>query len=339
MRGDSSSILCLTIGDPAGIGPEIAADLISSGIIEGTGTIIVGNAESLFKQKGIDPGLFERIEPEGVAGLDRKDVRTSRPLIVDIEAREPIESGRPSAEGGRISARAIEIAVELVKMGVVDAIVTGPISKEALSLASYPYRGHTSMFSKLFDAPDCQMVMVAGSLRVLLLTRDMPLAEVPGRISGELIEKAVMVASEGLKRWWGIEKPRIAISALNPHAGDGGVLGREEIEIIEPAVDSLRSNGVMVEGPFPADTMFVEWEKKDFDLFIVMYHDQGMIPFKMVGFESGVNVTIGLPVIRTSVSHGTAYDIVGKGRARSGSLIEAFKLARKCAIPLSGKEL
>jgi len=335
----SSSILCVTIGDPSGIGPEITADLISSGAMKGTRSIIVGNAESLLKEPGVDSGLIRKVDIESVASLKREDVDPSLPVIVDIKTSAPFEKGRPSAEGGRVSARAIEVAVELVKRGVVDAIVTGPISKEALSLAGYPYRGHTGMFSKLFKSPDCQMVMVAGSLRVLLVTRDMPLAEVPERINRELIERAVMVVHEALKKWWNISRPRIAISALNPHAGDGGVLGTEEQEIIGPAVDSLRSRGIVVEGPFPADTMFVEWEKKGFDLFVVMYHDQGMIPFKMVGFDTGVNVTVGLPVIRTSVSHGTAYDIVGKGVARSGSLKEAFMLARRCATSFSEREL
>jgi len=336
---DSSSILCLTIGDPSGIGPEITADLILSGAMKGTRSVIVGNAKSLLEEPGVDSSLIRKVDIEAVASLNRGEISESLPFIIDIKANEPFEKGKPSAEGGRISARAIEIAVELVKRGVVDAIVTGPISKEALSLAGYPYRGHTGMFSKLFNAPHCQMVMVAGSLRVLLVTRDIPLAEVPDRISRELIERAVMVAHEALKKWWNIDQPRIAISALNPHAGDGGVLGTEEQEIIGPAIDSLKSRGVVVEGPFPADTMFVEWEKKGFDLYVVMYHDQGMIPFKMVGFDTGVNVTVGLPVIRTSVSHGTAYDIVGKGIARSGSLREAFMLARRCASPFSDRDL
>lgn len=328
---DRSGIrIALTIGDPAGIGPEITASLLKKGVLSGVQTVIVGSVDSLFSElqgdakKGLRSMSFEEF-------LDRSEgEELNFPLMIDIPRRGGIKKGVPGSEGGRISGRAVEIAAELARRGMVDAIVTGPLSKEALALAGFPYRGHTEMLSDLLGSPDCQMVMVAGELRILILTRDMPLADVPSSITKGRIERAVEVAVDGLREWWGIESPRIAVSSLNPHAGDGGVLGMEEIEVIEPALSYLKGKGYRVDGPFPADTLFFKWEKKGYDLYVAMYHDQGMIPFKMAGFNEGVNVTLGLPVIRTSVCHGTAYDIAGKRVAKSGSLENAFTLAIRC---------
>jgi len=335
---DGSDIrIALTAGDPAGIGPEIVAALIAKGVLERAQTIVIGSAESILDELPGDTGdglACLRLE-EFLEESSRRNL--SFPVIIDIPVEGEVSKGAPSAEGGRISGRAVEIAAELARRDFVDAIVTAPLSKEALALAGFPYRGHTEMLAKLLNSPDCQMVMVAGNLRILILTRDMPLADVPSSVTEERIERAIEVAVEGLSTWWGIEGPRIAVSALNPHAGDGGVLGSEEIEVIGPALFLLKKRGYRVEGPFPADTLFFEWEKKGYDLFVAMYHDQGMIPFKMVGFNEGVNVTLGLPIIRTSVSHGTAYDIAGKKAARSGSLESAFNLAVQCVETRKGK--
>jgi len=208
--------------------------------------------------------------------------------------------------------------------------VTGPISKEALGLAGYSYIGHTDMLSALLDAPDCQMIMVSGSMRIVILTRDIPLAEVPAAVTAKRLMTGVRVTDAAMRELWGIEAPRIDIAALNPHGGDGGVTGTEEGEVIIPAIAALVEDGIDARGPFPADTLFFNAQSRGCDAFVALYHDQGMIPFKMSGFDRGVNMTIGLPVVRTSVCHGTAYDIAGRGVAESGSLAAALELAVRC---------
>ena len=218
----------------------------------------------------------------------------------------------------------------MAKKGIVEGIVTGPISKKALNLGGYYFKGHTAMLSEMMDAPDCQMMMVAGGLRILILTRDIPLADVPSMVTPERITAGVRETCRALKENFGIKSPVIKVAALNPHAGDGGINGREEIEIISPAIERLRAEGIDVSGPVPADTLFYNWGKSGVDAFIALYHDQGMIPFKVNGFKNGVNMTIGLPVLRTSVCHGTAYDIAGKGIADPASLEAAVTLASEC---------
>jgi len=208
--------------------------------------------------------------------------------------------------------------------------VTGPISKEALGLAGYSYIGHTDMLSDLLGAPDCQMMMVSGALRIVILTRDIPLAEVPSAVTGKRLMTGIRVTDAALRELWGVENPRIDIAALNPHGGDGGVTGTEEGEVIILAIEALAREGIDARGPFPADTLFYHPEKRGCDAFVALYHDQGMIPFKMSGFDRGVNMTIGLPTVRTSVCHGTAYDIAGRGEAESGSLASALELAVHC---------
>jgi 4-hydroxythreonine-4-phosphate dehydrogenase len=210
--------------------------------------------------------------------------------------------------------------------------VTGPISKEALAMAGYRFRGHTEMLASLFDAPECQMMMVSGALRIVILTRDMPLREVPEAVTAARLASGVRVTAASLGELWGIKNPRIAVSSLNPHRGDGGALGNEERDTIIPALEALRDEGIRVEGPFSADTLFYNWLHKGYDAYIALYHDQGMIPFKLSGFETGVNMTVGLPIVRTSVCHGTAYDIAGSGAGRTGSLESAFSLAVECCL-------
>jgi 4-hydroxythreonine-4-phosphate dehydrogenase len=210
--------------------------------------------------------------------------------------------------------------------------VTGPISKEALALAGYRYWGHTDMLASLFNAPDCQMMMVSGALRIVILTRDMPLRDVASSVTAARLKSGVRVTVSSLEELWSISNPRIAVASLNPHRGDGGALGTEEQDTIIPALEALRGEGIRAEGPFSADTMFYNWRQKGYDAYIALYHDQGMIPFKLGGFETGVNVTVGLPTVRTSVCHGTAYDIAGSGTAGTGSLESAFLLAVECCL-------
>jgi 4-hydroxythreonine-4-phosphate dehydrogenase len=322
--------LALTVGDPGGIGPEITASLLAQRKLVGADLFVIGAYSVLSNWLPVPVCKEMRAvswrETEELAQAD------SFPVFVDTGTGRRYILGRPTAEGGRASALALETAAALAKNGVIEGIVTGPISKEALSMAGYRYRGHTDMLASLLDAPDCQMMMVSGALRIVILTRDMPLREVPAAVTEARLCCGVRVAAAALKELWGIERPRIAVSSLNPHRGDGGTLGREEIERISPALETLRAEGILVEGPFSADTLFYNWRRKGYDCYVALYHDQGMIPFKMEGFETGVNVTVGLPIVRTSVCHGTAFDIAGSGSGKTGSLESAFSLAVDCCL-------
>jgi 4-hydroxythreonine-4-phosphate dehydrogenase len=313
----------LTIGDPAGIGPEITAALLASGRDFGADLVLVGSARALEKAAGAAGASMPRLAAEEEAPDG------PFPVMIDTGGGE-VPAGGPSAEGGAVSGTAIEAAARLARKGAVEAIVTGPVSKEALSLAGYDYIGHTDMLSDLLDSPDCQMMMVSGGLRIVILTRDIPLAHVPAAVTGKRLATGVRVTASALRELWGIDRPRIDVAALNPHGGDGGVTGHEEEDVIIPAMAELSAEGIDVRGPFPADTLFYHAEKRGCDAFIALYHDQGMIPFKMAGFDRGVNMTVGLPVVRTSVCHGTAYDIAGKGEAAGGSLAAALELAVGC---------
>jgi 4-hydroxythreonine-4-phosphate dehydrogenase len=320
--------IALTVGDPSGIGPEIAASIMDGETLTGKNDYIIGAAESLL------PLLPPEISSGTVvttAGERAAENAGGTYLLIDTGGGAGTGlPHRATAEGGRISGRNIEVAVQLARKGAIGGIVTGPISKEALSLAGYRYRGHTGMLAALLDSPDCQMIMVNGRLRVVIMTRDIPLREVPEAVTGELIGRAVAVTAEGLKLNWGIENPSIAVAALNPHAGDGGTIGTEERDVIIPALERLKGEGFDITGPVPADTLFYRWKNSSLDACVAMYHDQGMIPFKTMGFEKGVNMTLGLPVVRTSVCHGTAYDLAGTGKADPGSLEAAIRLAQEC---------
>jgi len=322
--------LALTVGDPGGIGPEIAAALLARRALVGADVFVIGAYPVLSTWLPRSVCADARVIPHGEAA--NLAPPNSFPVFIDTGVDAMYARSRPTAEGGRAAGLAIEAAVILAKRGLVEGIVTGPISKEALALAGYSHASHTEMLASLFGAPDCQMLMVAGALRVVILTRDLPLRDVPRAVTGKRIEAGVRVTAASLEELFGIAKPRIAISALNPHSGDGGVLGDEERLIITPSLDALRREGYLVDGPFPADTLFYNWADKGYDAAIALYHDQGMIPFKMTAFERGVNMTIGLPIVRTSVCHGTAYDIAGEGRASTASLESAFSIAVQCCL-------
>ena len=321
--------LALTIGDPGGIGPEICSRLLASDKRKrDIDLVVIGSAPALFRE---GPWIEKELPLVRAGESGEVELPSRRTTVVSTGGDDPPPVGRPTAEGGSASGRAVEVAVDLARRGEIQGIVTGPISKKALRLAGYGYDGHTEMLADLFEAPDCQMMMVDQALRIVILTRHLPLRKVAGAISVSLIERGVMVVNESLEGCFGLRKPRIAVAALNPHAGEGGYIGTEEEEVIGPAVALLRRRGLAVEGPLPADSLFHSSRARLYDAIVALYHDQGMIPFKMAAFERGVNVTVGLPVIRTSVCHGTAYDIAGTGSADTGSLEAAVELAAVCA--------
>ena len=268
---------------------------------------------------------------------DARD-RSASLVFVDVDtAALTIPVGRSTTEGGRVAYDAIATAVELAVGGAVDAICTGPISKEALNFAGYHYSGHTELLADLTGARESVMLLAHGHMRVSHVTAHCALEDVPRRVTPERIERVVALTDEAL-RALGLSRRRIAVAALNPHAGEGGLFGRQDIDVVEPTIRGLRERGFDVVGPLPGDTVFVKLHAKQFDAVVAMYHDQGHIPVKLLGFSvdentgrwealSGVNVTLGLPIIRTSVDHGTAFDIAGKGIASETSLIEAIELA------------
>ena len=325
--------IALTIGDPSGIGPEIAAALLASGDDFGADIALIGAADALTAAVRAAGAPVPRVIGTGGSVTESillDSLAEGSPVIIDTGGGREVPGGGPSAAGGAVSGEAVETAARLAAEGFIEGIVTGPISKEALGLAGYSYIGHTDMLSALLDAPDCQMIMVSGTMRIVILTRDIPLADVPAAVTVKRLVTGVKVTDAALRELWGIENPRIDIAALNPHGGDGGVTGVEEGEVIVPAIAALVEDGINARGPFPADTLFYHHERRGCDAFVALYHDQGMIPFKMSGFDRGVNMTIGLPIVRTSVCHGTAYDIAGRGEAESGSLAAALELAVQC---------
>jgi len=334
MRTAQIPTLAVTIGDPSGVGPEIVARLFGSFHPERSRALLVG------APAGFGPWR-ERF------GLDAPVGRTSAEAfvspkttvaILDTGVDDPFAPGRESAGGGRHAGRAIELACELVNNRSVAGIVTAPISKKSLNLADFHYPGHTEMLAQYLNAPHCQMMMVTDGLRVVPLTRHVPIRDVAGEITEDRIFTCVRETAAALRRVFGVATPRIAVAGLNPHAGDGGVIGHEEDDVIGPALRRLREEGLDIAGPLPADAMFqsaaagMNAGAPPHDAYIAMYHDQGLVPFKMLAQRRGVNVTVGLPVIRTSVDHGTAFDIAGQGVAETESLFEAYKLAESLAL-------
>jgi 4-hydroxythreonine-4-phosphate dehydrogenase len=290
----------ITVGDPAGIGPEIALKAAA-------------HADVLAV---CEPALFGPTSEAELAAF---------------------ETGRISARAGQAAYDAILTAVADAQAGRIDAIATAPINKEAFAAAAIPWRGHTELLAHLTGVSRFAMMFYAAELRVVLATVHIPLAEVPRALTAELLEGTIALTAAELPRF-GHARARLAVAGLNPHAGEHGVIGGEEDERMRPAIAGCQAKGLDVHGPFPADTIFLRAMRGEFDAVIACYHDQGLIPVKMAAFGRAVNVTLGLPIVRTSVDHGTAFDIAGEGVADPGSLIEAVKLAAKLCSRQGGGE-
>jgi len=251
--------------------------------------------------------------------------------VVDLRGatEELLFAGRASREGGEACLRYLHAAAEAVRNGEADALVTAPINKEAIGLAGCPFGGHTDLLADLCCAPHHVMMLAGGPLRVALVTHHVPLAAVSARLTTDDIVTTARIAHESLCRYFDLPAPRLAVCGLNPHASDGGRFGHEEADVIEPAIAALRQEGIQAQGPVPPDTCFLRAVRGEFDAVVAMYHDQGLIPLKLLAFDEAVNVTLGLPIIRTSPDHGTAYDIAGKGVASPASMIAAILLAAR----------
>jgi len=337
-------VIAVTTGDPGGVGPEIVIHLFAGGFRPRRSTaLIMGSVKALapwMEKYGLEAESVPA--PGRGASLDALSLRQARVrvrgaktgakpavFLVDTGCRERYSLCRDTRGGGRHAGAALELACLMAAQRRVDGLVTAPISKNALVKAGYPYAGHTEMFLDFFAAPDCQMVMVYKDFRVVPLTRHIPLGAVSHALTPEKITSGLTAIGRALTRDFGIARPHIAVSGLNPHAGDGGVVGREEIETILPAIKKVRRRGLRITGPVPGDALFQEASACRYDAFVSMYHDQGLIPFKLVSKRRGVNVTVGLPVVRTSVDHGVAYDIAGQGTASTASLEAAYRLAEE----------
>ena len=322
--------LAVSLGDPNGIGPEIvlrAAELTPDVdlVAVGSPAVLRAQAEALglgevreVRRDALDaPG-------DGLAVLDPTPAAVPR-----------FHWGDTTAEGGRQAMAAVALACDLAVAGEADGLVTAPISKEAIALAGYAVPGHTEFLQQRTGAETVVMVLAAdldaGPLRVALVTIHVPVAAVAGLVTADRIARIGRTLARSLRRDLGIAAPRLAVLGLNPHAGDGGVIGREEIEVIGPALDTLRAEGTPVDGPFPADAWFGRAAWRGCDAVLAMYHDQGLAPFKALAQGAGVNVTLGLPIVRTSPDHGTAFDLAGQGRADPASMCAAIRLAAQMA--------
>jgi len=303
--------LAVTVGDPAGIGPEVVLKALARTDRPPAEMIVYGPA-ALLRERAVRLGLRP---------LESLDAR-----IVDVPAQGPVPLGATSPAGGQAAADSVLAAARHALKGEVDALVTAPLNKESLAAAGHPWPGHTEMLADVAGVSDVAMLFVGGSLRVVLVTIHRSLRSVPDAITSAEVERVGRLLHRELPGL-GATSRRIAVCGLNPHAGEGGMFGREEIEVIAPAVARLRAQGLDVSGPFPADSLFARASRGEFDAVVAQYHDQGLIPVKLAAFGHAVNVTIGLPFVRTSVDHGTGFDIVEKGIADEGSLLAAIRLA------------
>ena len=309
MSRSSNKSIGITLGDPAGIGAEVAAKALANPTLRRAARFtIIG-----------DECLFRKYFP----------VRYKNCAFIDIGCLSAAEFriGRPGRLTGKASLAYLQTAIDLAKGGQLSALVTAPVCKEAIGETIPSFHGHTEFLAEAFRARDIGMMFVSGPLRVLLVTRHIPLEQVSRAIDAEVVFRAIRSTDIALKKHFRLKKPLIGVCGLNPHAGEGGTLGREEIRYIIPAIKRARLAGIKVEGPFPADTIFYPQNSKRFDALLAMYHDQGLIPAKTLHFRKLVNLTIGLPFIRTSPAHGTAFDIAGKNKADASSMTEAIKLA------------
>ncbi len=320
-------LIAVTMGDPAGIGPEIVARTFAEGGFRNENpALVVG-----------DPGILERAAKLlelalRVNAISVPEEAAFEPGTVDVlavgEVQKDLPFGELDARAGDAAFRYVQRATELASAGRVGAIATAPLNKEAMHLAGHKYPGHTEILAELTGTEDYAMMLVTDELKVIHVSTHVSLREAIERVKPER-ELAVMRLAHDALRKLGVENPKVAVAGLNPHAGENGLFGTEDLEHIAPAVERAREEGIEATGPWPPDTVLMRARRGEFDAVVVQYHDQGHIPVKLMGFDTGVNVTVGLPFFRTSVDHGTAFDIAGTGKADHASMRAALALARK----------
>jgi len=343
-------LLAVTMGDAAGIGPEIIAKALSlDEVYDACRPLVVGDASAM--EMGVEVARLSlkinRVESPEEGHYQRGTIDIISLDNVDTDA---LVMGKAQAMAGRASVEFVMKAAGMAMKDEVDGIVTAPLNKEAMHMAGFGYPGHTELLAEIGRTQDYAMMLLAGGLRVVHVTTHVSLREVPDLITKDRVFKKVRVAHEAM-RSLGFERPKIGVAGLNPHSGEGGLFGREEIEVITPAIEQAKQAGMIVDGPVPPDTVFAKALGGVYDVVVAMYHDQGHIPVKLQGFHldeatgkwedvSGVNMTVGLPFIRTSVDHGTAYGKAGRrdGTANPESLIDAIKIAAQMAEVRTGKK-
>ena len=326
----ANKTIAVTMGDPAGIGPEIIIKALAEGELPGVSAVVVGCLQT-----------FQRIQALGVTppvefhAIEQVSQARFAPGIINV-IDEPLEDpaalapGKVQAQAGDLAYRCVKRATEMAMAGEVHAIATAPLNKEALHLAGHMYPGHTELLAKLTDSKDYAMVLYTDKLKVIHVSTHIALRKFLDTLNGERIKTVVNIADTFLRRV-GFDKPRIAVAGVNPHAGENGLFGDEEIRIVSPAIAEIKQQGIDVYGPCPPDTVFLQAYEGQYDMVVAMYHDQGHIPLKLLGFYDGVNITAGLPFIRTSADHGTAFDIAWTGKAKSESMAISIQLAMQLA--------
>ena len=316
--------IAVTMGDPAGVGPEVCLHLLQNKEIAGQCVPIIFGDRAVLEQTAEQCGLPQ--PKKYISGLAEADGS----CVLDIGAigLDQFKIGTVNAATGRAGYAYVENAINAALSGQVAAVTTAPLNKEALHAAEIPYPGHTEIFASLTHAQRSCMLQYSSEVRCVFATTHLPYAEVPAALTQERILDTLELGAQAMRRIRKSE-PQIGVLGLNPHAGEHGLFGKEEETVIAPAIEAARENGFEVEGPIPPDTAFLPTKRRETDLFVCMYHDQGHIPLKALCFDEAVNITLGLPIVRTSVDHGTALDIAGQGKANPNSLYEAIKLALK----------
>jgi len=320
-------LIGITMGDPYGIGPEIILKSLKSPAIRGLAHYVIIGSKNVFEwtAKTLNIPLRYRII-SCLSEVEESETPVSLLPLSDVEPYLPGQK-KATAEGGDLSVQCILRGINLAMSGHIEAMVTAPICKEAIHSAGYGYPGHTEILKTFSGVKRVVMLMAGGKLRVSFVTTHVALRDVPQLITIEDVFETITITNDNLKQFFGLNKPRIAVCGLNPHAGEEGIFGSEEKKIITPAIEKAQKKGVQCTGPVSADTIFYKTMKGDFDAVVAIYHDQGAIPLKLHAFETGVNITLGIPFARTSPDHGTAYDIAGKGIADPRSMMEAIKTA------------
>lgn len=325
-----TKIIAVTMGDPAGIGPEIIIKALAEGELSGTPAVVVGCAATFRRilALGITPAAELRI----IDDVSQAHFAPGVINVIDEPLADPqaLVPGKVQKEAGDLAYRCVKRATELAMAGHVHAIATAPLNKEALHSAGHIYPGHTELLAKLTGSRDYAMVLYTDKLKVIHVTTHIALRKFLDTLNAGRVETVIQMADTFLRRV-GYENPRIAVAGVNPHAGENGLFGDEEIRIVGPSVEKMKAKGINVAGPCPPDTVFLQTYEGMYDMVVAMYHDQGHIPLKLMGFYDGVNITAGLPFIRTSADHGTAFDIAWTGKAKSESMAISIQLAVQLA--------
>lgn len=331
-------IIAITVGDPCGIGPEIILKALSTGEPQGIcHPFVVGNSHALVQTAehlNLSASI-RRCATLQALSFDSKEIEVFDP---SGETFPPLSWGEPDSQHAKLSQEAVHRAAELCLSGRAAAMVTAPINKSALQKIGSPFPGHTELLASLTASKEFGMMLVGGTLKIMLTTIHEPIARVPSLLTVDKVVTSIRLTHQTLQTWFDYARPSIGVAALNPHGGEEGMFGLEEKAILLPAVEIAQKAGIHALGPFPADSLFRRLHRREFDAAVALYHDQALIPLKLLAFGKGVNVSVGLSIIRTSVDHGTAYDIAGKGVADPGSLIEAIRLASQMAKAAKGSK-